>query len=68
MKKVICGVEFSEGTFRAVENSVESVKIEGFIPSKESMQDIADLLSGDTTIESLAKKHRDKSNEVELFL
>lgn len=70
MLKEIYGVKFQddERRIRAVEKSIESVMIEGFKPTKQSVQDIKNLLSGNLTVQALAKKHRDKSNNVEVML
>lgn len=55
----ICGVKFTDRKqFEAVKASLYSSMIEGFIPTKESVEHIKAVLDGRMTIEQLAEYHR----------
>lgn len=59
----ICDVAFSDQQqFKAVKNSIESAKIEGFIPTKHSVEQIKSVIDGKMTIDELIAIHTDKDN------
>lgn len=66
MKYKLFEVEFKKNEFYVVRKSLESVMIDGFKPTKQSVQDIKDLLYGYLTVESLAKKHYERVQKTSL--
>lgn len=61
------GVEFDEATrYHSIRKSLESSKIEGYKPTKESVQNIKNLMDGTMKIEELAElfKKRDKEKSL----
>ncbi|MFD1705247.1 MULTISPECIES: antitoxin VbhA family protein [Siminovitchia] len=63
----ICGVKFTDQKqFEAVKASIHSSMIEGFKPTKESVEHIKAVLDGKMTMEQLAEFH--KQNEKNMYL
>lgn len=61
------GVSFDDATrYNAIRKSLESSKIEGYKPTKESVQNIKNLMDGTMKIEDLAElfKKRDKEKSL----
>lgn len=58
----ICGVKFSDPKqYEAVKISVDSAIIEGFKPTKESIEHIKSVLNNKTTIKELIESHKGDS-------
>lgn len=62
------GVEFDDAIrYNAIRKSLESSKIEGYKPTKESVQNIKNLMDGTMKIEDLADLFQKRDKERSLL-